>query len=392
MTDYDSPWKEAISVYFRDFLEFFFPKIAADINWQRGFEFLDTELQQIKRETETGKRDADKLVKVWRTDGTETWVLVHIEIQSQRQSKFAERMYLYHSRIFDTYRRPVASLAILADEQNLWRPTQYEQKLWGCRALLKFPRVKLLDYDLSQLEQDSNPFAAIVAAHRTAQQMGEDVQQNYQRKLQLVKSLYQRGLSRNDIVELFRLIDWFIALPAKEEQRLWTEVQSLEKEDQMPYITNVERFGIQKGLQQGQQVSLVRILEVRFGEISSSLREQVSQIRDLEALERLVVQAVNSPSLEAFQSELNSLIREEGEECMPYITSVERFGIKKARQEDIVRILEVRFGEILSSLREQVSQMTDLEALERLVVQAVTIQSLEAFESELNSLIANETE
>jgi hypothetical protein len=213
MTDYDSPWKEAISVYFRDFLEFFFPNIA------------------------------------------------------------------------------------------------YEQKLWGCRALLKFPRAKLLDYDLSQLEQDSNPFAAIVAAHRTSQQMGENVQQNYQRKLQLVKSLYQRGLSRNDIVELFRLIDWFIALPAKEEQRLWTEIESLEKEDQMPYITSVERFGIQKG----QQLALVCILEVRFGEIPSSLREQVSQMTDLEALERLVVQAVTIQSLEAFESELNSLMADETE-------------------------------------------------------------------------------
>lgn len=66
MTDYDSPWKEAISLYFRDFLRFFFSPIEVDINWERGFEFLDTELQQIKRETETGRREADKLVKVWR--------------------------------------------------------------------------------------------------------------------------------------------------------------------------------------------------------------------------------------------------------------------------------------------------------------------------------------
>jgi hypothetical protein len=40
MTDYDSPWKEAISLYFRDFLRFFFPPIEADIDgallWLRG--------------------------------------------------------------------------------------------------------------------------------------------------------------------------------------------------------------------------------------------------------------------------------------------------------------------------------------------------------------------
>ena len=46
MTEYDSPWKEGISVYFREFLQFFYPSIEADIEWERGFEFLDTELQK----------------------------------------------------------------------------------------------------------------------------------------------------------------------------------------------------------------------------------------------------------------------------------------------------------------------------------------------------------
>ncbi|MEQ9549666.1 MAG: hypothetical protein RIM23_08620 [Coleofasciculus sp. G3-WIS-01] len=83
MSEYDSPWKESISLYFREFLNFFYPQIEEDIDWERGFEFLDTELQQIKRETETGRRDADKLVKVWRCSGEEQWVLVHVEVQSQ---------------------------------------------------------------------------------------------------------------------------------------------------------------------------------------------------------------------------------------------------------------------------------------------------------------------
>lgn len=62
------------------------------------------------------------------------------------------------------------------------------------------------------------------------------------------------------------------------------------------------------------------------------------------------------------------------------------------REKGVKSPSEVRFGEVPSSLREQVSQIRDLEVLERLVVQAVTIQSLEAFESELNSLMADETE
>ncbi|NEO01472.1 MAG: hypothetical protein F6K50_40605, partial [Moorea sp. SIO3I7] len=41
-------------------------------------------------------READKLVKVWRTDGQETWVLIHVEVQSQYESVFAERIYVYN--------------------------------------------------------------------------------------------------------------------------------------------------------------------------------------------------------------------------------------------------------------------------------------------------------
>jgi hypothetical protein len=103
--DYDNPWKDALSLYFPAFIEFFFPEIDANINWSRGYEFLDKELQQITPDAEIGLREADKLVKVWRLDGEETWVLVHIEVQSQVQSVFAERMYVYNNRIFDRYRR-----------------------------------------------------------------------------------------------------------------------------------------------------------------------------------------------------------------------------------------------------------------------------------------------
>lgn len=316
MSEYDSPWKESISLYFREFLNFFYPRIEEDIDWERGFEFLDTELQQIKRETETGRRDADKLVKVWRRSGEEQWVLVHVEVQSQRQSEFSERMYLYHSRIFDRYRRSVVSLGILGDEQPSWRPSRYERELWGCRAILEFPIMKLLDYSMDELARSQNPLAAIVQAHLSAQIAGKDVGVGYESKLSLIKSLYERGYGREDIVQLFRLIDWFIALPKSEEDRLWQEIQTLEEERKMPYITSVERIGIRKGLeqglQQGRQEDIVRILELRFEDIPQKLRGLIGKIEALEVLNTLLVQAVITQSLEAFESVANQYATEEG--------------------------------------------------------------------------------
>ncbi|MEQ9486461.1 transposase [Coleofasciculus sp. F4-SAH-05] len=311
MSEYDSPWKESISLYFREFLSFFYPRIEEDIDWKRGFEFLDTELQQIKRETETGRRDADKLVKVWRRSGEEQWVLVHVEVQSQRQSEFSERMYLYHSRIFDRYRRSVVSLGILGDEQPGWRPSRYERELWGCRAILEFPVVKLLDYSMDELASSQNPLAAIVQAHLSAQVAGKNVGVGYESKLSLIKSLYERGYGREDIVQLFRLIDWFIALPKREEDRLWQEIQTLEEERKMPYITSVERIGIRKGLQQGQQGAIIRILEVRLKNIPQKLRTLIGKIDNLEVLETLLVQAVTTQSLDAFESVVNQYVTEE---------------------------------------------------------------------------------
>lgn len=308
MSEYDSPWKESISLYFREFLNFFYPQIEQDIDWERGFEFLDTELQQIKRETETGRRDADKLVKVWRRSGEEQWVLVHVEVQSQRQSEFSERMYLYHSRIFDRYRRSVVSLGILGDEQPGWRPSRYERELWGCRAILEFPVVKLLDYSMDELASSQNPLAAIVQAHLCAQIAGKDVGVGYESKLSLIKSLYERGYKREDIVQLFRLIDWFIALPKREEDRLWQEIQTLEEERKMPYITSVERIGIRKG----QQGAILRILEVRFENIPQKLREAIGKIDNIEVLETLLVQAVTTQSLEAFGTVAHQLVTEAG--------------------------------------------------------------------------------
>lgn len=105
IADYDNPWKEALSQYLEPFLSFFFPQVHALIDWSRPPQSLDTELQQIAPESETGLRVADKLFQVWRPENEQAWILIHVEVQSQEQSNFAERMYIYNYRTFDLYRR-----------------------------------------------------------------------------------------------------------------------------------------------------------------------------------------------------------------------------------------------------------------------------------------------
>ena len=84
MAEFDSPWKESLDVYFQSFLQLCFPAVHSEIDWTRGYQPLDKELQKLSPRAEVGRRGVDKLLRVWRNSGVEEWILVHIEVQSQR--------------------------------------------------------------------------------------------------------------------------------------------------------------------------------------------------------------------------------------------------------------------------------------------------------------------
>ncbi len=295
--DYDGAWKEAIERYFPAFVAFLFPAVYAAIDWGQEYEFLNKELQQVVRDANIGPRRADELVKVWLRDGHEAWVLVHIEVQGQEEAAFVERMYVYNYRIFDRYRRSVVSLAVLGDENVRWRPHRYERELLGCRVLFEFPTVKLADYRnrWEELEASNNPFATVVMAHLKAQETRDDVEQRQAWKFILTRRLYEKGYGREDVLSLFRFIDWLLQLPEAAEQTFWEKVQAYEEEGKMTYITSVERMGIEKGLQQGLQQGLrqglltgIKLgLEARFGEKGLRLLPEIRQIEDVDVLQAI---------------------------------------------------------------------------------------------------------
>jgi hypothetical protein len=290
--DYDSPWKEAIELYFWEFMAFFFPAIAPHLAQHRDPEFLDTELQQIVRDADVGRRWADKLVKVWLVDGTETWLLIHIEVQSQYQAEFAQRMYVYNYRLRDRYDRPVVSLGVLADDRPRWRPSTYETSVLGCEVRFNFPVVKLLDYaeDWSALEANRNPFATVVMAHLKARETSGDALRRKDWKLRLTRRLYEQGYGREDILELYRFIDWLIDLPEPLEMVFQAELAAYEGDGTMRYVSTIERQGIQKGREEGRQEEgrslVLRLLNRCIGELPESVIQQVDTL-SIESLEAL---------------------------------------------------------------------------------------------------------
>lgn len=305
-TDYDSPWKEVIEQLFPEFMSFFFPNIFDEIGWERGYEFLDKELQKVVRESKGSGKRVDKLVRVWQKGtGQETWVAIHIEVQGQRDEKFVGRMFEYHTLLYNHYKRPIVSLVILSDDNLNWRPSSYSHKLWDCRVQFDFPTVKLLDYrqDWPALEENPNPFAVVVMAHLQTIATSPTAVARRDAKFRLTRLLYERNYTRKKIVDLLRFIDWIMVLTPRLESEYIEAVDEFEEQYKMKYVTSFERRGQEKGrligLEEGIEQSIVRILVRRFGDVSEELREKIESA-SVPQLELLVVEAAVVADLETF--------------------------------------------------------------------------------------------
>ncbi|MEB3830336.1 hypothetical protein [Phormidium sp. CCY1219] len=77
-------------------MNFFFPEIYREIDWEEPYMSLSQELPEIVGESASGDTLSDRLFQVKLLDGEPWWVIIHVEVQSQYQTKFNERIYIYN--------------------------------------------------------------------------------------------------------------------------------------------------------------------------------------------------------------------------------------------------------------------------------------------------------
>jgi len=300
--DHDSPWKMALEGYFQEFLDLLFPAIHEQVDWLKGYSFLDKELQQITADANSGRRYADKLIKVYAHDGSETWVLIHVEVQGEPEDAFAERMYTYQYRLRDRYGVDVVSLAVLADTRDSFRPTTFRYQRWGCELTFTFPTAKLIDWEShwAELEASTNVFALVVMAQIHAKRL-KDGATRKDVKVALIRLLYERGYSRDQVVQLFIIIDWMLQLPSALEPEFVQAVYAIQEEKQMPYVNTIERYerekAIDEGRHEGVEGMLRKQIALKFGELPEWADERIASASDAQ-LEDWVAQILTANSLE----------------------------------------------------------------------------------------------
>ncbi len=267
--DFDNPWKYALRLFLEKFMNFCLPRLALPIDWSRGYESLDKELQKIIPTSQIGKRISDLLFKVWLKNGEEKWILIHLEVQSQKSNDFAHRMFIYSYRTYDQYQKPVVSIALLLDNDFSWRPDSFfiEDPLTQEYYLhFRYHVVKLLDYKTRKEElcKRNDLFAMMILAQLTVMETKKNPIQRVQHKLALIRALLNLGLTNEETRGLLTFIDWLIIIPEDLMLTYKEEIQEITDEWEIPYVSTFEKIARIEGRQEGIRMLVDKQIRRRF--------------------------------------------------------------------------------------------------------------------------------
>jgi hypothetical protein len=187
----------------------------------------------------------------------------------------------------------VVSLAVLAADRPNWRPDWFGYNSWGCELSFRFPIAKRLDLAAlgRTLETNSDPIVAMVLAHLATLEASDEEWALVARKRQVMRSLYERGMPKQIVLELLRLVDWMMMLPKPQELLFRQEHEQWEKEKQMPYVTSFERLAREEGHTEGLREGLLEAIELglklRFGAEGLQFFPAIQQLVDIDILRRI---------------------------------------------------------------------------------------------------------
>ncbi|MGB1205077.1 MAG: hypothetical protein ACPG5B_05490 [Chitinophagales bacterium] len=234
--DYDTHWKEIIETQFEDFIAFFLPEAYEIIDFEQPVEFLEQEFHKlIADKFKKGKVINDKLVKVFLKDGTEKWILIHIEVQSSHETDFARRMFIYFYRIFDKYEQEVTALAIYTGESVPRNYDKFEYDFLGTKNTYKFNAYQVRKAKEADLLQSDNPFALAVLATKYSYQFKGDKHKKFTFKKQLVALAEKKKYSYSQISNLLKFIFFILRLPNDLEKQFIHDVDSTFKKSENMY-------------------------------------------------------------------------------------------------------------------------------------------------------------
>ena len=146
--------------------------------------------------------------------------------------------------------------------------------------------------------------AIIICAQLAEKRTKHDLEARYTARLALYRRLYEEGFSEKQVVYTHLHIDLLLILPQPLMIRFRQEILAMEKDKNMPYLDSISRMCREEGVQEGSlaqaRESVIEVLEIRFGEISTELHERINALDNLRTLKIQLRRAITVPNLDQF--------------------------------------------------------------------------------------------
>jgi len=314
--DHDAIFKELLSTFFLDFLELFAPEVLK-YSEPTEFSLEPTEtVREVFSPIGQGKKKIADVVARLSFRDQEACFLVHVESQSSAYSQedFRWRIFHYFARLHEKYRLPVYPIALFTFNE----PFQEQEN----RYVVSFPDRQVLDFSFVSIQlnrlnwrdflERENPVASALMA-----KMRIEPSERAQVKAECLRLLATLKLNSQKMELISGFIGTYLRLSEEEEEQFQQVVESMELETRervMEFSTIFRTDWEERGIRQGQQNGIFRVLEARFEEfeeISPEFEKLIRKIEDIEALGNLIVQAATTQSLEAFKAVADQYIAEE---------------------------------------------------------------------------------
>lgn len=262
----DTLWKGILENVFDDFLRFFFIDADSLFNIEKGFQFLDKELEQLfPTDKGTAPKFVDKLVKVYTKSGIEEWLLIHIEVQGYREKDFAKRMFQYFYRILDKYDRPVTALAIFTDDDKNFNPNVYEYDQLGTTNTFKFKTYKVIAQDEVVLSNSDNPFSIVILTVLLAlkrKKLNND-DELFDLKYALAKNLFKKNIPKKKIDDLLIFLQLYVKFADSDYNTKFDKAIDLitENNNTMGIREQVLERATKDGVEKGKAEVVINLIE-----------------------------------------------------------------------------------------------------------------------------------
>lgn len=281
----DILWKSLLEDLFEDFLCFLMPDAAQQFDFSKGFVFLNQELDQLfpPENEEYSPKVVDKLVKVYRADGSEEWILVHIEVQGQHKKEFAQRMFTYFYRVYDKYRKPIVAYAVLTEQVFKARDNFFHLFCNGTELKYSYNILKIAQQKDEELLANPNPFAIVVLIAKAAL-LGKKAKKDdhevflLKTKLELARQLLTRTMPKSKIRALMNFLRYYIRFSLPENNTIFDkELANITKRTT---TMGIEEFLLDRAKKEGIKEGRHAVIENLIVKLGLS-NEQAADVADV---------------------------------------------------------------------------------------------------------------